>query len=122
MKSFLNAWKNAFGYKGHKKKYGVCLGAILLTMLCTGCKFNAEENVAPCVYGPPEDVIVDEVSEEYDPSNNLNADVYGPPEWFDEDEDPASEDDTKVDLNDEEPEYNPEENVEVCVYGPPEDM
>ncbi|MCQ2522320.1 MAG: hypothetical protein MJ105_08075 [Lachnospiraceae bacterium] len=116
MKSFLNAWKNAFGFKGHKKKYGVCLGAVLLTMLCTGCKFNSEENVPVAVYGPPEDIVDD-----YDPSENLNVDVYGPPEdLFDEEE---SEEDSRKNPEEEIiPDFHPEENMDVCVYGPPEDM
>lgn len=123
MKSFLDAWKNAFGLKGHKKRYGVCLGAILLTMLCTGCKFKSEENVAVCVYGPPEDMIVDEDPDNYDPSENLNEDVYGPPEdWYNEEE-PEEEEDTKKNSDEELiPDFNPEENMDVCVYGPPEDM
>lgn len=59
--------------------------------------FDAAENVAVAVYGPPEayeseeiteenhseEAISEELSvEEYSPKKNIEADVYGPPEWF----------------------------------------
>ncbi len=92
--------------------------------LLAGTIFSAAANLNACVYGPPPDssAIVPEKNtitttqpkqtenEEYDPSDNQNADVYGPPEMFNsEPEEPEVTE-----------EYDPDDNMNAAVYGPPE--
>ncbi len=92
--------------------------------LLAGTIFSAAANLNGCVYGPPPDssAIVPEKNtitttqpkqtenEEYDPSDNQNADVYGPPEMFNsEPEEPEVTE-----------EYDPDDNMNAAVYGPPE--
>ena len=90
--------------------------------LLAGTIFSAAANLNACVYGPPPNssAIVPEKNtitttqpeqtEEFDPSDNQNADVYGPPEMFN----------TEPDEPEVTEEFDPDDNMNAAVYGPPE--
>lgn len=140
LQNIYHAGKKGVTLMGDKKKLvrmGIACTAGLVTI--AACGFLAQNNMAVCVYGPPEDFYEDYSeeseseaydSEEFDPEDNEMECIYGPPEDFSEDdsEKPDSEEsETEEDVSEKSEseahhfeEYRPEQNRPVVIYGPPE--
>lgn len=93
--------------------------------------FTAEENIAECLYGPPEMLETWQQETGFVPETNEPVDVYGPPSMLgadDPEEEPEEETETAAaETSEAEPEtvspgtdFDPSRNEMITMYGPPE--